>query len=58
MPGALWPGGLNREMGASTGLVQIRDPRVEEIEKGAFFPEIQRAPTLLLSMDGRSTQEC
>ena len=48
----LWPGGLNREMGASTGLVQIRDPRVEEIEKGAFFPEIPEG-TDIIAIDGR-----
>jgi FRG domain len=49
---ALWPGGLNREMEASTGLVQIRDPRVEEIAKGAFFPEIPEG-TDIIAIDGR-----
>jgi hypothetical protein len=53
--GCLWslrPGGLNSEMRASSGLVQIRDPRVVELAKDAFFPE-SPAGSDIIAIDGR-----
>jgi FRG domain len=49
---ALWPGGLNRGFRASTGLVQIRDLKVVDLAKDAFFPD--RPPGKeIIAIDGQ-----
>lgn len=49
---ALWPGGLNTDFRASSGLVQIRDPKVVEIAKSAFYEESPPG-TDIIAIDGQ-----
>jgi len=49
---ALWPGGLNRTFGASTGLVQIRDRNVVELAKASFDPNTV-CPAETIAIDGQ-----
>jgi FRG domain len=49
---ALWPGGINLECRGATGLVTIRDPKVAEIAKAAFY-EDSRPGEVILAIDGQ-----
>jgi hypothetical protein len=49
---ALWPDKLNECFGGGGGLAQIRDDKVKELAKSAFFTDSECEP-VILAIDGR-----